>query len=188
MKPFRLAVLTLTLLPVLALAAPPEGGDEAERAEKRTRMMRVLGLAEELELSEAQALKMAETMRQFDERRRPLVAQVRESAQVLDRAADGDASMQSQVDQAVQRVFDARAQLTTLDREMYQSLSRDLPPQKRAKLAIFMARHEGKMAKLLKKVEREGRREQREQARQQRMQERMKRMQERLQQQGAGGQ
>jgi hypothetical protein len=143
-------------------------------------MMRVVGLAEELELNETQALKMAETMRQFDERRRPLMEQVRESAQVIRKAAGGDASVQSQVDQAVQKVFDARAQLATLDREMYQTLSKDLPPQKRARLAIFMARHDGKMVKLLRKADREERQEQR----QQRRQERLRRLQER----GAGQQ
>jgi hypothetical protein len=183
MKPIRLAVLTLTLLPVVALAAPPEGNDAAERAEKQTRMMRVLGLAEELELNESQALKMAETMRQYDDKRRPLLEQVRDSAQVLRKAAEGDTSVQSQVDAAVQKVFDARTQLTALDRDMYQALSKDLPPQKRAKLAIFMARHEGKLVKLVRQMEREGRREER-QERQERQQERM---QERLQQRGAGG-
>ncbi|WP_257454009.1 hypothetical protein [Archangium lipolyticum] len=172
MKPFRLAVLTLSLLPVMALAAPPNEGDAVERAEKKARMMRVLGLAEELELDEAQALKMAETMRQFDERRRPLVAQVQESARVLKRAADGDASANSQVEQAVQRVFDARIQLATLDRDMYQVLAKDLPPQKRARLAIFMARNEGKMVRLLKQAEREAQREQRRQQRMQRQQQR----------------
>ncbi|HEX8439283.1 hypothetical protein [Archangium sp.] len=183
MKPIRLAVLTLTLLPLVALAAPPEEKDAAERAEKQTRMMRVLGLAEELELNEAQALKMAETMRQFDEKRRPLLEQVRDSAQVLRRAAEGDTSAQAQVDPSVQRVFDARTQLTALDRDMYQTLAKDLPPQKRAQLAIFMARHEGKLMRLVRQAEREDRR----QERQQRQQERMKRQQERLRQRGIGG-
>lgn len=146
MRPFRLAVLTLSLLPMLALAAPPNApsGDELARMEKRARMTRVVALAEELELTEAQALKMADTMRQFDERRRPLVQQVRESAQVLRRAAQGEASALSQVDAAVQKIFDARVQLGALSREMYQALAKDLSPQKRAQLAIFMARHEGR--------------------------------------------
>lgn len=187
MKPFRLAVLTLTLLPLVTLAAPPEG-DAATREERRTRMMRVVGLAEELGLDESQALRMADTMRQFDERRRPLMKQVRESAKVLREAARGDASAQSQVDQAVQRVFDARAQLTTLDRDMYQALAKDLPPQKRAQLAIFMARHEAKMAKLMRKVDREGRNKERQERMQQRMQERLRRLQERMQQHGTEGQ
>jgi hypothetical protein len=182
MKPFRLAVLLLPLLPLAVMAAPPEASDAAERVEKQTRMMRVLGLAEELELNEAQALRMAETMRQFDEKRRPLLEQVRDSAQVLRRAADGDTSVQSQVDPAVQRVFDARAQLATLDRDMYQSLAKDLPPQKRARLAIFMARHEGKLMKLVRKMEREGRK----QERLQRREERLKHKQERLRERGEG--
>jgi hypothetical protein len=182
MKPFRLAVLTLTLLPLVTLAQPPEEKDAAERAERQTRLMRVVGLAEELELNETQALKMADTMRQFDERRRPLVEQVQESAQVLRSAARGDAQAQSQVDKAVQRVFDARAQLTALDRDMYQALAKDLPPQKRAQLAIFMARHDGKMKmeKLLRKADREGRREEREKRRQERLQRRQQ-LQERVQ-------
>ncbi|AKJ05887.1 hypothetical protein ATI61_110365 [Archangium gephyra] len=181
MKPFRLAVLTLCLLPLASLAQTPEAKEAAERAERQTRLMRVVGLAEELGLEEAQALKMADTMRQFDERRRPLVEQVQESAQVLRKAAQGDASTQSQVDQAVQRVFDARTQLTALDRDMYQALARDLPPQKRAQLAIFMARHDGKMKmeKMLRKADREGRREEREKRRQERMQRMQQRMQER---------
>lgn len=182
MKPFRLAVLTLTLFPLVALAQAPEEKEAVERVERQTRLMRVVGLAEELELEEAQALKMADTMRQFDERRRPLLEQVQESAQVLRKAARGDTSAQSQVDQAVQRVFDARTQLTALDRDLYQALARDLPPQKRAQLAIFMARQDGKMKmeRMLRKADREGRREEREKRRQERLQ----RMQERLQQRG----
>jgi hypothetical protein len=180
MKPFRLAVLTLTLLPLAAMAQPPEAKDATERAEKQTRMMRVLRLAEELELNETQALKMAETMRQFDEKRRPLLEQVRDSAQVLRRAADGDTSVQSQVDPAVQRVFDARAQLATLDRDMYQTLSRDLPPQKKARLAIFMAHHEGKLMRMVRQMDREGRK----QERMKRREERMKRQEERMRQRG----
>lgn len=184
MKPFRLAVLLFPLLPLAAMATPPEANDAVERVEKQTRMMRVLGLAEELELNEAQALKMAETMRQFDEKRRPLLEQVRDSAQVLRQAADGDTSVQSQVDPAVQRVFDARAQLATLDRDMYQALAKELPPQKRARLAIFMARHEGKLMKLVRKMEREGRK----QERLERRQERLELRQERPRQHGEGPQ
>lgn len=144
----RVAVLGLALFPLAVLAGPQERGDmsdaeRAERRERRMRMMRVVGLSEELGLEEAQALKMAETMRQFDERRRPLQQQVRESAEVLRRAAQGEAAALGQVDAATQRVFEARTQLATLDREMYQALSRDLAPQQRAQLALFLARSKG---------------------------------------------
>jgi hypothetical protein len=147
MKPIRVALLTVALLPLAALAAPPDAKTEPDQeAEKQLRLARVLGMAEELELDSAQALKLDETIRKFDERRRPLKEQVRESADILERAADGDNSAMSQVEQAAQRAFDARAQLAALDREMFQTLSKDLPPQKRAKLALFMARFEGRSA------------------------------------------
>lgn len=148
MNRIRLAVLTVALLPLGVLAAPPEADKDAElEAEKQARVARVVGLAAELELDSAQALRMDETLRKFDERRRPLREQVRESAQILDRAADGDNAAMAQVEQAAQRAFDARAQLAALDREMFQELSKGLPPQKRAKLALFMARYENKYMK-----------------------------------------
>jgi len=162
MKPIRVAVLTLALLPMAALAAPPDAQARAEadlQAEKQARLARVLGLGEELELDSQQALKLDETLRKFDERRRPLREQVRESAEILERAADGDTTALSQVDQASQRAFDARAQLAALDREMYQTLSRDLPPQKRAKLALFMARFDNKFMKFKHKFRGEKMRE-----------------------------
>jgi ATP-dependent Lon protease len=147
MKPIRVVVLMMALLPLAALAAPPEAKAEAEQdAERQMRMARVLGLAEELELDSTQALKLDETLRKFDERRRPLREQVRDSADVLERAANGDNAALSQVDQAAQRAFDARAQLAALDREMFQAISKDLPPQKRAKLALFMARFENRFS------------------------------------------
>ena len=162
MKPIRVAVLTLALLPMAALAAPPDAQARAEadlQAEKQARLARVLGLAEELELDSQQALKLDETLRKFDERRRPLREHVRESAEILERAADGDTTALSQVDQAAQRAFDARAQLAALDREMYQTLSRDLPPQKSAKLALFMARFDNKFTKFKHKFRGEKMRE-----------------------------
>jgi len=145
-------VVSVVLVPFLALAAPAENqGDKdaerVERQERRERLRRVMGLADALDLDTQQALRLDETLRKFDEKRRPLLEQVRESALTLMRAADGDASAQGQVDQASQRAFDARTQLAQLDREMFQALSKDLPPQKKAKLALHLARSSG-MGKL----------------------------------------
>ena len=166
MKPIRMAVL-VALLPFAALAAPPDpkAGDAEQDTERQMRMARVVGLAEELELDSSQALKLDETLRKFDERRRPLREQVRDSAEVLNRAANGDNAALSQVDQAAQRAFDARAQLTALDREMFQALSKDLPPQKRAKLALFMARFENRFSKFKHKFRDQMREQMREQRR-----------------------
>jgi hypothetical protein len=161
MNRMRMTVLTVVVLPMLALAAPPE--DEArrsaeamerlEREARRDRLARVMGLADELELDTAQALKLDETLRKFDERRRPLMEQVRDSAQALRRAAEGDAAAAKEVDAAAQRAFDARAQLAALDRELFQTLSKDLPPQKKAKLALFLARSHGMGKHQLKRLE-----------------------------------
>lgn len=136
-------------LPVVALAQPaakePRARDpeRVARAEQRQRLRQVLELADTLELDSAQALKLDETLRRFEDRRRPLREQVRESARVLHQASRGDSAALGQVDGAAQKVFDARAQIAALDRELYQALAKELPPQKRARLAVVMARSEG---------------------------------------------
>jgi ATP-dependent Lon protease len=176
MNRIPMAVLTLALLPLSALAQQPD--DTAAReleAEKQMRIARVVGLSEELELDSAQALKLDESLRKFDERRRPLMQQVRESAQILERASDGDNTALSQVEQAAQRAFDARAQLAALDREMFQSLSKDLPPQKRAKLALFMARFDNKAMKFKHKFREQKREEMHQKREEMRMKMRMMR-------------
>jgi hypothetical protein len=136
-------------LPMLAVAQPmakEPGARDTERmakAEQRHRLRQVLELADTLELDSAQALKMDATLRQFDDRRRPLREQVRDAARALHLASKGDSAAQGQVDAAAQRLFDAREKIAALDREMYQALARDLPPQKRARLAVVLARSEG---------------------------------------------
>jgi hypothetical protein len=173
-----MTVMSVVLLPFLALAAPaqPEAdrsAEQVERQERRERLRRVMGLAEALDLDTQQALRLDETLRKFDERRRPLLEQVRESALTLMRAADGDTSAQGQVDQASARAFDARAQLASLDREMFQALSKDLPPQKKARLALFLARTNGMGRLKLKGLDKARNVEER-------MERKMKRMRERM--------
>lgn len=144
-------MLALSLLPLLAWAAPPDTrkeGREAERlerAEKRQRLRQVLELSDALELDNAQALKMETTLRAFDEKRRPLREQVRESARILHQAARGDSAALPQVDAAAQRAFEARERIAVLDKELYQALAKELPPEKRARLALTLARSEGKL-------------------------------------------
>ena len=45
-----------------------------------------------------------------------------------------------QVDANVQKVLDGRAQMAAMDEELFSSLSQGYPPQKRAKLALVLAR------------------------------------------------
>lgn len=147
-------LVAVAMLPLTVMAQPvardrsDREAERVERAEQRGRLRRVLELSDALELDSAQALKMNETLRTFDEKRRPLREQVRESARILHLAARGDSAAQAQVDAAAQRAFDARTQILALDREMFQALARDLPPQKRARLALALVRAEGKGMKL----------------------------------------
>ncbi len=152
LKRTRMAVLALVMLPLVAAAQPSRderrearGTERMERLEKRQRLRQVLELSDALELDNAQALKMEQTLRTFDERRRPLREQVREAARVLHQAARGDSAALPQVDGAAQRAFEARERIAALDREMYQALAKDLSPEKRAMLALTLARTEGKL-------------------------------------------
>jgi hypothetical protein len=155
MKRTRRAALALVLLPWVALAEPgredkdkdrgARDAERIERVEKRQRLRQVLELSDALELDNAQALKLEETLRRFDERRRPLREQVRDAVRTLHQAARGDAAAQPQVDAAAQRAFEARERIASLDKEMYQALAKELPPAKRAMLALTLARSEGKL-------------------------------------------
>jgi len=85
----------------------------------------------------------------FDERRKPLMKELRENARTVHRAAEGDKDAVGQVDQAVQRVFDGREKMHAIDREMYQTLAKDLSPARRARLAVFFAQYHQRMGRMM---------------------------------------
>ena len=144
----RMVVMLLALVPVVAVASP--SGREARveerlvQAERRHRLRQVLELSDVLGLDNAQALKLEETLRTFDERRRPLRKQVRESARILHRASRGDSEALAQVDAAALGAFEARERIAALDKELYLTLAKTLPQHKRATLALALARAEGR--------------------------------------------
>lgn len=131
-----------------APAAPPakwdeRGGDNAERkAEmaKKIHMLMVVGIADALSLNEADALKVSDKLKGFEEKRRPVREAMGDSLKTLKAAAEGDATATAQVDGAVQKLFDSRQQMAAMDKEMFAGLSKDLTPQKRAQLAVFLAK------------------------------------------------
>lgn len=138
----RLIVAAL-LLPSLAFAAAPAAKpamDPArmEKMEKRLRTFRTIGLAQALDLDAARALQLDAVMAPFDERRKPLHEQLKQSKEVLERAADGDPAAANQVDQAIEQAYQARAQLEQLDRDMLAQVSKGMNPQQKAKLAVFL--------------------------------------------------
>ncbi len=130
--------------PVPQAPASWSGHDEMEGRgpdfERRMRMMLVVGLADALSLNEGEAIALADKIKAFDERRRPVREQMKEAMKTLKAAADGDQSALGQVDNATQKVFDGRQQMAALDKEMYLTVSKDMQPQKRAQLAMFLAK------------------------------------------------
>ena len=160
----RKTILAVTLaLACVAQAAPPWGaakgqitreerdeerGERRDEMAKRMRMMMVVGLAETLGLNESEALRLSDKLKGLDEKRAPVRAQMHEAMKTLKAAADGDAAAQSQVDAAVQRILEGRQQMAVLDKEMFQVLSKDLSPQKRAQLALFLGRFQHEAMKM----------------------------------------
>ena len=153
-------VRTLLLLAVLAgpaLAAPPgkPPADEAsaeERAqfEQRARLMATMQISEVLGLDDAGTLKLRDTLTRWDTQKAPIRQEMFDLAQVLRRAGRGDTTAYSQVDPAIKRIQELRSQLQQIDQQLFQQLSAGLPPQKKAKLALVMAKLPQAMREMVK--------------------------------------
>ena len=122
---------------------PPPGdgpGPDGEAWQKRAHLMATLAIADALQLDEAGTLKLRSQLAPFEEKRGPIRQEMMEQTVVLRRAAKGDTTAFAQVDGALQKVLALRAQLEQLDRDLFAQLSVGLPPQKKARLALVMAR------------------------------------------------
>jgi hypothetical protein len=160
-KHVRSLTLLLALAPAIALAAPQGGapgrapgarpgepGAGPEHAEKRLRIARTVGLAEALDLDEAGALRVRDTLARFDARRAPLRKQARDAMAVLREAARGDAGAAGQVDGALSRLADARAQLQQVNAELFAQLTQGMSPDKKARAALFLARFQERAGRM----------------------------------------
>jgi hypothetical protein len=142
------AAILCAALPLAALAqgGPPaaEKGQgpkfDPQRMEKRMRLARTLGLAEALDLDEQAALKLGQTLSKFDERRAAVRKQLQDSRQVIIRAAKGEKVSAADVDQAITKALDGRAQIQAINREMVGAITKDLSPEKKARAVIFLAK------------------------------------------------
>ena len=114
-----------------------------QQMEKHRRMKFVLGLSEALDLSEAEALKLAEKARGFEEKRRPLREAMQEATSTLRDAANGKTEAYGKVDAATQKLLDVRQQMAALDKELFSALAANLSAQKKAKLVLFLGRMRG---------------------------------------------
>ena len=154
-------VRTLLLLSVFAApawAAPPPPkppGDETsaeERAqlEQRARLMATMQISEVLGLDDAATFKLRDTLTRWDTQKAPIRQEMFDLAQVLRRAGRGDTTAYNQVDPAIKRIQELRSQLQQIDQQLFQQLSAGLPPQKKAKLALVMAKLPQAMREMVK--------------------------------------
>jgi hypothetical protein len=104
---------------------------------KRMRLARTLGLAEALDLSEAEALHLREVMAKFDEKRAAFGKQMREARETIRKAARGDQAAQKGLDEALKRTRELRGQAQALADEMFQTVTKDFTPERKAKAALF---------------------------------------------------
>lgn len=152
----KLILAVMMLSSVAAFAQRPGRGGEGkeERREERfeqARLMYVVAISEALDLKDADAIKLSTTLKGFEDRRRPLRQSMGEAMKALRDASEGDAAAQATVDANVQKVLDGRMQMATLDKELFTALSQGQTPQKKAKLALVLARLNMEMKGAFKK-------------------------------------
>jgi Spy/CpxP family protein refolding chaperone len=156
----RLAAL-IAVLPIAAFAqgagpaqrggpgpgqGPGPGSDERiEKMERRARLARNLGLAEALDLDTAQSNKLADALAKVDDKRQTLHKQTRDARQLLRRAAGGEKVTAAEVDAALAKLLDLRAQSVALDKETVTIVTKDLSPEKKARAALFLGRFQQRM-------------------------------------------
>ncbi len=122
--------------------------------ERRVRMLATVGIAEALELSDTEALKLSETFRVFEDRKRPIRQSIGQAMKQVKAAAEGDTVAQAQIDTHIKTVLEGRAQLAQIDRELFNALSAGQSAQKKAKLALFVAKFNQELQKLKEVKER----------------------------------
>jgi Spy/CpxP family protein refolding chaperone len=136
---------------------PEDDGKGPGEPGKRAKLALTLGLAEALDLDDAQALKLRDAVEKFHQKREPLHGQMREAMQVLRKAADGEKADAAAVDQALARLLDLRAQAQVADRELVQAVTRDQPPAKKARAVLFLTRFQHRMEERMGPMGRGGR-------------------------------
>ena len=145
MHALGLAVLMCTAAGAVAQTAgtaPPSAGSwkeqRAERKEER-REERIQAIKTALQVDGDGAAKVDQLLSASQENRKALHAEMKERFNLVRRAAGGDATAMAQVDPAVQKLRADRAQLGTLNDQLYDQLAQGRTPQQRAALVIAMA-------------------------------------------------
>jgi hypothetical protein len=150
------ALLLCTLAGTAWAAGPPKpppdeaSAEERAQLEQRARLMATMQISEALGLDDASTLKLKDTLTRWDVQKAPLRQEMFDLAQTLRRAGRGDTTAYGQVDPAIKRIQEIRAQLQQIDQSLFQQLSTGVSPQKKAKLALVMAKLPQAMREMVK--------------------------------------
>jgi len=126
---------------------PGAGPGLEQRDHGRARLALTLGLAEALDLDDAQALKLRDAVDKFTQKRQPLRLQQHEAMQVLRTAATADKPDGAAVEQALAKLQEARAQALAADQALFAAVTKDMNAQKKARAALFLGRFHGRMGR-----------------------------------------
>lgn len=164
----RSVLLTAVLLPLVSFGSPPDvpdpsdakvatqkkakltAGERRERVKtklvKKTRLRHTLRIAEVLDLSEKDALRLSETLSRFDGRRAELIDRMMSAGLTIRSAARGEADSYGELDRATAQFVEAKAALVELDRQMLEAVATEfqLSPQQKARVALTFGPGEGK--------------------------------------------
>lgn len=120
-------------------------GDKVQRLQERTqerarqhRLRKVLQISEALGLDDTQTLRLNETLSRYDARHRVLLLERIEARRTLAAAARKNPEALKRVEEAIRRLHDARAASLQLEREVFEAVARDLPPEKKAMLLLSL--------------------------------------------------
>jgi hypothetical protein len=169
-------VLVLGLVPGLALARRPERseyardsaveradqrGDRAERREKRERirkemqLRRIITLADELGLTEAETLRIREVLAAGDERKQALGKQLRGHIKALKEMAQGSPTA-DEVNAQLVLISELRRQMQVEEERQLQEASAGLSPARKAQMALILGLHDRRVQAQMLKVRSEG--------------------------------
>ncbi len=127
------------------MGAGPGTDERIGKMAKRAQLARNLGLAEALDLDTAQSNKLSDALAKVDDKRVAIHKQTRDARQLLRKAADGEKATAAEVDGAIAKLLDLRAQANALDKETIAIVTKDLSPEKKARATLFLARFEQRM-------------------------------------------
>ena len=140
--------------PAAPVTTPGQPGQldpaQMEKLQRRMKLALTLGLAEALQLDDAAALKLSGQIEKFTPRRMAAAQQMRDAVQLLRRSAQGEKVAAADVDGAITRLLDARAQMQAVDREVVTTVTKDLPAEKRARAVLFLAKFHQRVMKELR--------------------------------------